>query len=92
MPLSFEIGFAAFLVLMAGLVVFVLRFAAQQSRQARQGGRPRRASGGSDPSDEPAPPTLVNDADESGDGEEKPDTEGPDPEHEGETGEGGREP
>lgn len=68
MPVSFEVGFAAFLALMAGLVVFVLRFAMQQGRRGRG---PGPESGGPDEAgrlDQSAPSTLVDDPDEGGDG------------------------
>ena len=66
MPVSFDIGFGTFLVLMAGLVVFVLRFAIRQ-RPAR---RPRARGLHADRRqlDEASPSALVDDPDEGGDG------------------------
>jgi hypothetical protein len=58
MPVTFDIGFGVFLVLMAGLVVFVLRFAIRQGR--------RRPPAGGD-LDEPSSAALVDDPDEGGD-------------------------
>jgi cbb3-type cytochrome oxidase subunit 3 len=59
MSTGFLVGFAVFLVLMAGLAVAVVRFAIRESRR-----RPRAAS----QLDEAAAPTLVDDPDEGRDG------------------------
>jgi hypothetical protein len=54
MSIAFAIGFGSFLVLMAGLAVVVLRFAARESRRRRS----EAVSGpGSDPESEPGPET-----------------------------------
>ena len=65
MPVSFDIGFGAFLVLMAGLVFFVLRFAVRQGRRRRP---PRGARRPASRLDEASPSALVDDTDEGGDG------------------------
>ena len=65
MPVSFDIGFGAFLVLMAGLVFFVLRFAIRQGRRQKPPRRPRTAA---TRLDEASPAALVDDPDEGGDG------------------------
>ena len=70
MHAGFVVGFALFLVLMAGLVVAVVRFAIRQGR--------RRPSGGLD---EASPSALVDDPDEGGDGQEEADAERPGAEH-----------
>ena len=67
MPVTFDIGFGVFLVLMAGLVFFVLRFALRQGRRpALLPLRGPRAGGLS--SDEASSAALVDDPDEGGDG------------------------
>ena len=65
MSVGFVIGFAVFLVLMAGRVGAVVRFAIRENRR-----RPR----GEGRLDEPSAPALVDDPDEGRDGQEEADT------------------
>ncbi len=64
MPASFDVGFGVFLALMAGLAVFVVRFAVRLGRRRPPPGPPGVTSG----LDEPSATTLVDDPDEGRDG------------------------
>jgi hypothetical protein len=67
MPVAFDVGFGIFLALMAGLAVFVVRFAIREARRRPPAGPPR-AGGGLEGLDEPAATALVDDPDERRDG------------------------
>jgi hypothetical protein len=67
MPVAFDVGFGIFLALMAGLAVFVVRFAIHEARRRPPPGPPR-AGGGLEGLDEPAAAALVDDPDERRDG------------------------
>jgi len=90
---AFAIGFGLFLLLMAVLAVFVLRFAIQEGRRRPTVAPGLRDQRGDEPgglgkggagisSDEPAAPALEGDANEGRDREEQADSERPSAEDE----------
>jgi uncharacterized membrane protein YedE/YeeE len=64
-PVAFDVGFGFFLALMAGLAVFVVRFAIREGKRRAPAQRP---PGVADELDEPSAATLVDDTDERRDG------------------------